>query len=81
MPSIAPWLKRCAERPSVRASFEGARAWLPAMAQVAQVVESGGFKRRYRDYRLEWMVRSGGIEVVREGLARDNIRFNGEPST
>lgn len=76
---LSAWLTRCGERASVRAAFEAAAAWLPAMAQVAQIVEAGGFKRQYRDYRLEWMIRSGGIEVVREGLVRDNIRFNAEP--
>ena len=49
------------------------------MAAVAQVVKSGAFRRQYRDHRLEWMVRSGGFEVVRRGIEADNIRFNGEP--
>jgi hypothetical protein len=37
--------------------------------------ESGERRREYRDHRLEWMVKSGGIEVVREGLERRNVRF------
>ena len=41
------------------------------MGKIAQ----GVFKREYRDHRLEWMVRSGGIDVVLDGLARDTIRF------
>ena len=45
------------------------------MAGVADVVEQGLFKRHYRDHRLEWMIRSGGIEVVRQGLEKGNIRF------
>ena len=77
--ALSRWLVRVRGRPSVTASFEAAKQWLPAMAQVASIVESGGFKRQYRDYRLEWMIRSGGIEVVRRGLERDNIRFNAEP--
>jgi glutathione S-transferase/RNA polymerase-associated protein len=39
------------------------------------MVEKGLFKREYRDHRLEWMIKSGGLEVVAEGLERDNIRF------
>jgi len=35
-------------------------------------------KREYRDHRLEWMIRSGGIEVVLDGLAKDNIRFSAD---
>jgi glutathione S-transferase/RNA polymerase-associated protein len=46
-----------------------------AMGDVAEMVEKGLFKREYRDHRLEWMIKAGGIEVVVKGLERDNIRF------
>jgi glutathione S-transferase/RNA polymerase-associated protein len=49
------------------------------MSAVAGIVDAGLFKRQYRDHRLEWMIRSGGIEVVLKGLEKDNIRFNSEP--
>jgi hypothetical protein len=39
-------------------------------------LEIPGFRRQYRDHRLEWMIKSGGIDVVLEGLRKDNIRFN-----
>ena len=29
-----------------------------------------------RDYRLEWMIRSGGMEVVLAGLRAGTIRFS-----
>jgi RNA polymerase-associated protein len=35
-----------------------------------------GRRREYRDHRLEWMIRSGGIEVVEKGLKDDTIRFS-----
>jgi hypothetical protein len=38
------------------------------------------FKREYRDHRLEWMIRSGGLDVVLEGLKNNNIRFSNELS-
>jgi len=38
---------------------------------------AAGFKREYRDHRLEWMIRAGGLDVVVTGLAANNIRFNG----
>ena len=76
---LAGWLERVRARPSVAASFEAARASLSAMAQVAEIVESGLFKRQYRDHRLEWMIRSGGYEIVRKGIEKNNIRFNPEP--
>jgi len=34
--------------------------------------------REYRDHRLEWMIRSGGIDVITAGLAKKNIRFHVE---
>jgi glutathione S-transferase/RNA polymerase-associated protein len=45
------------------------------MSNVAELVEKGLFKREYRDHRLEWMIKSGGVDVVIKGLERDNIRF------
>jgi hypothetical protein len=42
---------------------------------VRAALESGQFKREYRDHRLEWMIKSGGLAVVQEGLERDNVRF------
>ena len=67
------------ERPSVAATSAEAAAFLRGagggMANVAELVAKGLFKREYRDHRLEWMVRSGGISIVQDGLARENIRF------
>jgi hypothetical protein len=42
-----------------------------------QAALTSGFKREYRDHRLEWMIRAGGIDVVAQGLSNNNIRFNG----
>ena len=41
----------------------------------AGLVARGLFKREYRDHRLEWMIKSGGLEVVVKGLEAGNIRF------
>ena len=46
------------------------------MVDVASLVEQGLFKREYRDHRLEWMIKSGGVDVVLAGLAKGNIRFS-----
>jgi glutathione S-transferase/RNA polymerase-associated protein len=46
------------------------------MGDVAKLLEQGLFKREYRDHRLEWMVKSGGLDVVAQGLAKGNIRFS-----
>jgi glutathione S-transferase len=76
---LAAWLARVNERPSVAAAARAARAAAAeaatSLASVAELIASGHFKREYRDHRLEWMIRSGGLDVVLEGLAKDNIRF------
>ncbi len=77
---LGDWLARANERPSVQKASSAAEAVLANMAQVAGAVQSGLFKREYRDHRLEWMIRSGGIDVVLEGMKKDNIRFSNELS-
>jgi glutathione S-transferase len=76
---LAAWLERVNQRPSVVATTEDIVSMLksgaPGMADVATLVEQGLFKREYRDHRLEWMIKVGGLEVVTSGLERDNIRF------
>jgi glutathione S-transferase/RNA polymerase-associated protein len=75
---LGEWLKRANARPSVRKSADAAAAVVAAMPQVHKAIETGLFKREYRDHRLEWMIRSGGIDVVLEGMRKDNIRFSNE---
>jgi glutathione S-transferase/RNA polymerase-associated protein len=79
---LAAWLARANERPAVAATAAEAAAFLAGgaggMSPIADLLEKGLFKREYRDHRLEWMVRSGGVDVVLEGLERGNIRFTGE---
>jgi glutathione S-transferase/RNA polymerase-associated protein len=77
---LREWLRRCRERPSVATAFDAAREAAAAMARVAEVVSRGQFKRQYRDHRLEWMIRSGGLDIVARGLDRDNIRFTEPPA-
>ena len=51
------------------------RAFDRATSNVPDLVAQGLFKREYRDHRLEWMIKSGGLDVVLKGLEADNIRF------
>lgn len=87
---LSDWLARMMQRESVSQTSGEARAAGEAMAQAltamrgsAPAGSSGGspaFKREYRDHRLEWMIRSGGLKVVADGLAADTIRFGRELS-
>ena len=77
---LGKWLGRANERPSVVKSARAAAGHRGLMTQVHEAIESGLFKREYRDHRLEWMIRSGGIDVVLEGIEKGNIRFSNELS-
>ena len=75
---LGAYLARGRARPSVQAGREEIAALGTGGASleaVREALEAGLFKREYRDHRLEWMVRHGGLAVVQEGLARGNIRF------
>jgi glutathione S-transferase/RNA polymerase-associated protein len=77
---LAEWHVRVNERPSVAACAKAAAAVAfdsPAISldAVRQAMEQGLFKREYRDHRLEWMVKTGGIEIVQRGLEKRNVRF------
>jgi glutathione S-transferase/RNA polymerase-associated protein len=73
---LAAWLARTGERESVKKCAEAAMAALGTFQNLEPVVEQGLFKREYRDHRLEWMMRSGGAQIVLDGMAKGNIRFS-----
>jgi len=72
---LAIWHSRLRERPSVAATFAEFDAVAVRMGDLASAYASGERRREYRDHRLEWMVKSGGIDVVLAGLRDNNIRF------
>ncbi|MGY2050804.1 glutathione S-transferase family protein [Methylobacterium sp. JK268] len=73
---LARWHARLRERPSVAATFAEFDAAASRMAEAADHYTTGGRRREYRDHRLDWMMRSGGVEVVLAGLRDDTIRFS-----
>ena len=75
---LANWLTRANERPSVAACNQAARETMKALPDLAAIVASGRFRRQYRDHRLEWMLRSGGLPIVLEGMEKRTIRFSNE---
>ncbi len=72
---LAAWLDRANARPSVGQTQEEAVGSMGDMSQVGELISSGLFKRQYRDHRLEWMIRSGGLDIVTKGIKEDTIRF------
>lgn len=73
---LADWFKRVSVRPSVAQTVQEASGSIAGLEQFAHIVEQGMFKREYRDHRLEWMIRMGGLSVVLDGIEKDNIRFS-----
>lgn len=74
--ALAKWFARVKEIPSVRetiAEFDNA---VSTMTEVAPAFISGKKLREYRDHRLEWMVKSGGIDIITKGMLNKNIRFS-----
>jgi glutathione S-transferase/RNA polymerase-associated protein len=73
---LADWLARANEREDVRAVTSAAEA-AELDPEMMRAALDAGFKREYRDHRLEWMIRAGGLDVVAAGIEAGNIRFNG----
>jgi glutathione S-transferase/RNA polymerase-associated protein len=72
---LAAWLDAVNARSDVAEVTRAARA-AELQPDAMQAALRGGFKREYRDHRLEWMVRAGGLDVVAAGVEAGNIRFN-----
>ncbi len=77
---LGEWLDQVNARTSVTACREAAEAVAfdgptTDLEQLKQALDAGLFKREYRDHRLEWMIKSGGLSVVDAGIAKANIRF------
>ena len=79
--ALAAWHARLCSRPAVAATFAEFDAAAGRMAAAAELYTTGGRRREYRDHRLDWMIRSGGLPVVQAGLEADNIRFSWPGST
>lgn len=75
---LGKWFARMRARDAVARTLKESSASSAAMETVAEIVAQGLFKREYRDHRLEWMIRSGGIDVVLDGLQKNNIRFSND---
>jgi glutathione S-transferase/RNA polymerase-associated protein len=75
---LGAWQARANSRESVMKAAQAAADSIKGMTGVADAVKQRLFKREYRDHRLEWMIRSGGLDVVLEGLKAETIRFSNE---
>jgi len=72
------WLRAMRQRPSAQRCKQDIISTMPQFAAVPQRIAAGEAKRQYRDHRLDWIMRSGGAEIVVTGLRADNIRFSND---
>lgn len=73
---LSGWFERVRSRPSAERVREDIRASLPEFAARPQAVAEGKHRRQYRDHRLDWMLRSGGLQIVLSGMERNDLRFS-----
>jgi glutathione S-transferase/RNA polymerase-associated protein len=73
---LAKWVARANARPAVAKTAEEATVSRDALYALPDLIAQGVFKREYRDYRLEWMIKIGGLSVVLDGIERKTIRFS-----
>lgn len=73
---LARWHSRLCERSAVAETFAEFDYSVVKMAAAADFYRTGGRRREYRDHRLEWIIRSGGVDIVLTGLREDTIRFS-----
>jgi hypothetical protein len=72
------WLQTMRARPSAERLKQDIRTTLPQFASRAQDIAQGKHRREYRDHRVEWMLRVGGLEIVTHGMETRTIRFSYE---
>lgn len=73
--ALARWWQRAMQRPSVAKTREEALGAVTFMENVGDYFAKLKAKRHYRDHRLEWVVRSGGLQMLLDGIENDNVRF------
>jgi glutathione S-transferase len=75
---LESWLKAMRARPSAQRVKQDIIASLPSFVNRPKDVAEGRHRREYRDHRIDWMLRSGGVDIVVAGIRADNIRFSRE---
>lgn len=75
---LEAWLRAVRARPSAQRCKQDIIATMATYVAVNQRIASGQAKRQYRDHRLEWVLRSGGLEIIQRGLSESSIAFSVE---
>ncbi len=73
---LSAWYERCKQRNSIKTTLQEFEESVKGRGDPADALKKGLIRREYRDHRLEWMIKSGGIDLVREGMENSNVRFS-----
>jgi glutathione S-transferase len=73
-PRLREWAARTAEVEAVKRDQADLGVFM-ASDGVRAMRKAPKIRRQYRDYRLEWMLKTGGLEIVLRGLEGDTIHF------
>ena len=74
--AVERWLKTVRGRPSAARLKADIIESMPLFMNRPKEIAEGKLRRQYRDHRLDWMLRSGGLDIVLEGIRNNTIRFS-----
>jgi glutathione S-transferase len=70
---VRAWLARCLDVESVKRDQADLATFMASDG--VRSMRGGPVRRQYRDHRLEWMLKTGGLDVVLKGLEQATIHF------
>ena len=70
---LRDWMARCLEVEGVKRDQADLAVFMGSDG--ARGMRKATIKRQYRDHRLEWMLKSGGLDIVLRGLDEDTVHF------
>ena len=73
---VERWLKVMRVRPSAARLKADIVDAMPLFLNRPREIAEGKVRREYRDHRLDWMLRSGGLDIVLDGIKNGSIRFS-----
>lgn len=74
--ALQQWHARISQNPHVKETFAEMKEGTKMMSAMGPNTWTGGRRREYRDHRLEFLIKNGGIAIVQKGIENDNIRFS-----
>ena len=76
-PKLRDWSVKCQAVASVQRDAADLAAYMGGDGMRA--MRTGPINRQYRDHRLEWMMKSGGGNIVLRGMEEETIHFSAWP--